>query len=467
MDEKKQLGELPIPQLLLRFSVPCVTGLLIGALYNIVDQIFIGNSSLGYLGNAATGISFPMICIANAFAWCVGDGAASYLSICAGRQDSDSAHKCVGTGLTATALISIVLCVVCLLFCTPLMVLFGASAATLPLATAYFRILALFFPVYLMLNVMNSMIRADGSPTYAMAAMLSGAVLNMILDPVCIFILDMGIQGAAIATVLGQLVSFVVCVCYFRHPKSFTLTRESFRLQPVMLRHLVAMGGSTFIIQISLVGMTLLSNRMLFHYGALSPYGSDIPLSVFSIMTKVYTIVCNVAVGIALGGQPILGYNYGARKLARVRQTYRLILFYAMGISLTATLVFVFYPQGIIGIFGTQNGLYQTFAVRSFRIFLCLCFVTSYIKISSIFFQAIGKPLHAMVSSVTRDTLCFAGFTLVLCPLLERYRPGFGIYGILLASPLSDLVAGLVIGVLTARFFRQSGLAAQEKRECI
>ena len=454
MEETKQLGEKPIGNLLLKFSVPCVIGLLIGALYNIVDQIFIGNSSLGYLGNAATGISFPIICIANAFAWCVGDGAASYLSICAGRRDSESAHKCVGTGLTATALISIILCAVCLIFCRPLMVLFGASDATLKLACDYFYIVAAFFPAYLMFNVMNSIIRADGSPNYAMAAMLSGAVLNIILDPICIYLLDWGIRGAAIATVVGQTVSFIVCILYFRKPKSFRLAKSSFRINPSMLRNLIALGGSTFIIQISMVVMTLLSNVMLFKYGNLSRFGSDIPISVFSIQTKVYTIVCNIAVGIALGGQPILGYNFGAGKMDRVKLCYRKILFSSLTVGIVSALIFIFCPQIIIGIFGKQNELYMEFAVTSFRIFLSLCFITVFIKISSIFFQAIGKPAQAMIASVIRDMLCFVIFTLTLCAFFEGREAGTGIYGILFASPLSDLVAGIVVTVLTVRFFK-------------
>ena len=270
MEENKILGEKPVSQLLLKFSVPCVMGLLISALYNIVDQIFIGNSELGYLGNAATGISFPIICICNAFAWCVGDGAASYLSICSGRQDSESAHRCVGTGLTATFIISVILSGICILFCEPLMILFGASEATLDLACNYFEIIALFFPAYLMFNVMNSMIRADGSPTYAMMAMCSGAILNIILDPICIFWLDWGIEGAAIATVIGQGVSFIICGLYFFKTKSFKLSKESFHIKKDMLKNLIMLGGSTFIIQISMVVMTLLSNITLAKYGATS-----------------------------------------------------------------------------------------------------------------------------------------------------------------------------------------------------
>ena len=454
MEETKQLGELPIKKLLLKFSVPCVMGLLIGALYNIVDQIFIGNSSLGYLGNAATGVSFPIICIANAFAWCIGDGAAAYLSICAGRNDSESAHKCVGTGIVSTLIISIVLGIICLIFCDQLMSLFGASDATLKLASDYFRIVALFFPAYLMFNVTNSMIRADGSPTYAMSALLLGAIINIILDPIFIFVLDWGIKGAALATVIGQIISFMICAIYFRKPKSFKLKKSSFHIDLPVLKNLIVLGGSTFIIQISMVVMTLLCNVMLFKYGALSKFGSDIPISVFSIQTKVYTIVGNIACGIALGGQPILGYNYGAGKMDRVRECYKYILLSSLTIGILSTIVFVLYPQAIIGIFGKQNDLYMEFAINSFRIFLSLSFVTAFIKISSIFFQAIGKPLQAMIASVLRDMVCFVLFTITLCIIFESKAVGNGIYGILFAGPLSDFLAGIVITILTIKFFK-------------
>lgn len=463
MEENKILGEKPVSQLLLKFSVPCVMGLLISALYNIVDQIFIGNSELGYLGNAATGISFPIICICNAFAWCVGDGAASYLSICSGRQDSESAHRCVGTGLTTTFIISVILSGICILFCEPLMVLFGASEATLDLACNYFEIIALFFPAYLMFNVMNSMIRADGRPTYAMMAMCSGAILNIILDPICIFWLDWGIEGAAIATVIGQGVSFIICGLYFLKPKSFKLSKESFHIKKDMLKNLIMLGGSTFIIQISMVVMTLLSNITLAKYGASSIYGSDIPISVFSIQTKVYTIVNNIAVGIALGGQPILGYNYGAKKLDRVKETYKYIVTLSLGVGVLSTLIFELYPEMIILIFGKQNQLYMDFATKSFRIFLSFCFVTCFIKISSIFFQSIGKPIHSMIASILRDMFCFVIFTLGLCRMFENKELGRGIYGILFASPLSDIIAGTVIGVMTIYFFRNLGVEKEEE----
>lgn len=461
MEGNKILGEEKISKLLFKFSLPCVMGLLISAFYNIVDQIFIGNSSLGYLGNAATGISFPIICIANAFAWCIGDGAAAFLSICAGRKDSDSTHKSVGTGISATLLISVVLMLIGLTFQKPLMVLFGASDQTLAMAVAYFRIIVCFFPFYLLLNVMNSMIRADGSPTYAMIAMCSGAVINIILDPLFIFVLNWGIEGAALATVIGQVASFAACAVYFLKPKTFKLTKKSFVIDFGILRNLITLGGATFITQIAIVVMSVLSNMILFRYGALSKYGSDIPISVFSIQTKVYTIVSNIVVGIALGGQPILGYNYGAGKMKRVKETYKLLLISSVCVGVVATLIFELCPEVVIGIFGAGNALYQEFALKVFRIYLSLSLLTCLVKMTAIFFQSIGKSVQAMVASIVRDIVCFVIFTISLSYLFEAKQPGQGINGILFAAPLSDLIAGGVAFFLTVMFFKS--LRKEEK----
>ena len=449
------LGHEKISKLLLKFSIPCVTGLLISALYNIVDQIFIGNSELGYLGNAATGVSFPVICIANAFAWCIGDGAAAYLSICAGRKDSDRAHKCVGTGITISCLISIILMVICEVFTEPLMALFGASSQTLDMAVEYFRIIAAFFPIYLLINIMNGMIRADGSPTYAMIAMLTGAITNIILDPVFIFLFKWGIAGAAWATVIGQSASFLVCVAYFFHPKTFHLTRRSFIPNPNILRNLISLGGATFITQMSIVILSLVSNMTLAHYGMLSKYGPDIPISVFSIQTKVTTVVCNIVIGIVLGGQPIFGYNYGAGNMQRVRQAYRLVLQATLIIGIISVLLFELWPQGVISLFGSGSALYQEFAVKTFRIYLSLTMVTCTVKVTAIFFQSIGKSISAMVTSLVRDILCFVPLTLLLPVILEKKTPGSGIHGILYAAPISDLVALVVVTGLTISFFKQ------------
>lgn len=448
--------------MLVKFSVPCVMGLLISALYNIVDQIFIGNSELGYLGNAATGVSFPVICIANAFAWCIGDGAASYLSICAGRKDSDSAHKCVGTGITVTLIISLVLMAVCEAYAEPLMAMFGASSQTLDMAVEYFRIISVFFPFYLLLNVMNSMIRADGSPTYAMVAMLLGAVINIILDPVFIFLLKWGIAGAAWATAIGQTVSFLACAVYFRKPRTFRLNVRSFIPDKGVLRSVIALGAATFVTQIAIVVLALVSNMTLAHYGELSKYGPDIPISVFSIQTKVYTVVCNIVTGIVLGGQPIFGYNYGAGNMDRVRQTYRLVLRSTLIVGVSAVLLFELWPQGVMGIFGSGNALYQEFAIKTFRIYLSLTMITCLVKMTAVFFQSIGKPIHAAVASLIRDIVCFTPLALFLPAVMEKASSGSGINGILYAAPISDVVALLVILGLTIPFFR-----GMRKQECL
>ncbi|MBO5868677.1 MAG: MATE family efflux transporter, partial [Oscillospiraceae bacterium] len=366
------LGHQRISKLLLKFSIPCITGLLISAFYNIVDQIFIGNSELGYLGNAATGVSFPVICIANAFAWCIGDGAASFLSICAGRGDSGRAHKCVGNGLAATGFIGILLAIIGLIWAEPLMVLFGASDQTVGMAVEYFRIVVAFFPIYLLMNVMNSMIRADGSPTYAMIAMSAGAIVNIALDPLFIFVLKWGIRGAAWATAIGQMTSFLVGLRYFFRPKTFQLTKASFLPDSEILRQVIALGGSTFITQLSIVVLSLVCNITLAKYGALSKYGPDIPISVFSIQNKVYTVVCNIVVGIVLGGQPIFGYNYGAGNMHRVREAYRMVLISSLIVGTVAVLIFEFCPLLVINIFGEGDALYQEFAIKTFRIYLSL-----------------------------------------------------------------------------------------------
>ena len=463
MNESRRLGEESVSKLLRQFSVPCIMGLLIGAFYNIVDQIFIGNSELGYLGNAATGISFPILCVANAFAFCIGDGAASYLSICSGRNDSQSAHKCVGGSTTITFVVGVLLGLVCVLLRVPLMRTFGASHQTLDMAVEYFVILSVFFPLYLLVPVLNSMIRADGSPTYAMFGMLSGAVINIILDPIFIFLLKWGIAGAAWATVIGQIVSFAVCAVYFRKPKTFALTAKSFLPDKRVMTSSIGLGASTFVNQISIVVVSLTCNVMLAHYGGLSVYGPDIPISVFSILTKVYTIVMNTVVGIVLGGQPIFGYNYGARKYDRVKETYSLALKACLAVAVLATLVFQLCPQLIIRIFGDGGPLYEEFAVKAFRIYLMLTVATALVKLSSIFFQSIGKPVQAVLASLARDIVCFTPLAIFLPRMMEGELAGSGILGILIAAPVADVISLLVVLVMTLRFFK--GLSKQQAEE--
>ena len=454
-NENKYLGEEKISKLLFKFSIPCVMGLLISAFYNIVDQIFIGNSELGYLGNAATGVSFPVICIVNAFAWCIGDGAASYLSICSGKKDTESAHKCVGNGMLMTTIISLVIMIVSLIFATPLMNLFGASELTIDMSVQYFVIVAGFFPFYLLMNVLNSMIRADGSPKYAMGAMLLGAILNIALDPLFIYVFKWGIAGAAWATIIGQVSSFIMCGIYFFKPKTFKLTKKSFIIDLDVLKNTIYLGASTFITQISIAVLTLVSNIVLAHYGELSIYGKDIAISVFNIQTKAYTVVCNIVTGIVLGGQPIFGYNYGAKKYDRVVQTYKIVLISTLIVGLLATLLFQFYPQGIINIFGGGNELYEDFAIKTFRIYLSLMTITCLVKMTAVFFQSIGKSIRAVIASLIRDILCFTPIVLILSSILENNEAGSGINGIIYAAPIADFISIFVILILTVTFFKK------------
>ena len=457
------LGKEKISKLLFKFSIPCIMGLLITALYNIVDQIFIGNSELGYLGNAATGVSFPIICVANAFAWCIGDGAASFLSICAGKQDKEKAHKSIGTGITVTLIISVILSIISLIFNKQLMYLFGASSSTIKMAVAYFNIIAIMFPCYLLISVMNSMIRADGSPEYAMIAMLSGAIINIILDPLFIYVFKWGIEGAAWATAIGQFVSFFLCAIYFVKPKTCKLNKQSFIPDLIILKEIILLGGATFVTQIAIVIMTLVANITLAKYGPLSKYGEDIPISVFSIQTKVYTIVLNIVTGIVLGGQPIFGYNYGAGRLDRVKQTYKLVLISSISVGLIATIIFQVCPEIVINLFGVGNDLYMEFAVKIFKIYLSLVSITCLVKMTTVFFQSIGKPIYAVTASIVREIICFTPITIFLSLVLENNSSGTGINGIIYASPISDIVAGIVIVIISVIFFNK----ISKKEKCL
>lgn len=452
--ENSFLGKERISKLLLKFSIPCILSLLISALYNIVDQIFVGNSELGYLGNAATGIVFPILIIAQAFAWCIGDGSAAYLSLCQGRKDTKSVHQCVGTGITLTVIISIILLTVFLCIKEPLLRLFGASDNSIDLAIEYFVIVIPFFPIFMVMNMMNSVIRADGSPAFSMISMAAGAIINIILDPIFIFACHFGIAGAAWATVIGQIVSFILTVIYCFRTKTFKFILKSFIPNFKIFKNALLLGISTFITQMSIVIISLVCNIMLKKYGEISVYGPDIPISAISIETKVFTIIINIVVGIVLGGQPIIGYNYGAGNNARVKKTYRLILLSSLIVGLVSTLIIEIFPDAVIGMFGsTEDKLYLEFSRKLFRIFLSLITGTCLIKMTSIFFQAVGQTIKATLVSLTRDIICF--IPLVVCLPL-----GLGIDGILYAAPIADAIGIIVAGILTILFFK-----VQSKKE--
>lgn len=447
------LGKERISKLMLKFSIPCVLSLLVSALYNIVDQIFIGNSELSALGNAATGVVFPIFIIAQAFAWCYGDGCAAYLNICQGKKDTKNATQAIGTGIVVTLVSSVVLMAIFYPFKIQLLTLFGASENSIGYAVEYFNLILAFFPIYMLSNMMNAVVRADGSPAWSMASMVAGALTNIILDPVFIFGTKWGMFGAALATVIGQTVSFIITLVYFFHTKTFRLTFRSFFPKFKAFSGALQLGLSSFITQMTIVIISLACNILLAKYGAVSQYGVDIPIAIIGIESKVFTVVINLVVGIVLGCQPIISYNMGARNYDRVRELYRKILLCTIVIGLASTALFELAPDMVVGMFGTPTNIpnpedYWVFGEKCFRIFLCLVTFTCIIKMTSIFFQAVGKPVRAVIASMIRDIVCFI-------PLIILYPAVFGgVEAILFAAPSADFLAMIVATALTVSFFR-------------
>lgn len=325
METSNYLGNEKVGKLLVKFCIPCIASLIISCLYNIVDQIFVGNG-VGYLGNAATGVIFPITVIGWGMSLFFGDGAAAYLSVALGRNETERIHRGIGNSILFSFLSGVVIIVIGYLWGDGLLRLIGATDATLALAHDYGFIIYIMMPLAMTQNTLASIIRADGSPRYAMGAMIVGALINMVGDPVAIFVLNMGIKGAAYATILGQFVSFLLCAYYLTKSKTFRLEANSFRVDLKHLKQIMALGTSSLLTQLSIVVITVVNNILLVKYGAVSPYGADIPLAAFVVIMKLFQIVLNVAIGIAAGAQPIVGYNYGARRFDRVRELLRAVL---------------------------------------------------------------------------------------------------------------------------------------------
>lgn len=452
VENNKYLGTEKISKLMLKFSIPCILSLLVSALYNIVDQIFIGNSELSALGNAATGVVFPIFIIAQAFAWCFGDGCAAFLNICQGKKDEKSAQKAIGTGVTITFITSIVLLALLYIFKTPVLRLFGASDNTIGMAIEYFNIILAFFPLYMLSNMINAVVRADGNPKGSMMSMLIGAITNIILDPIFIFGFKWGMAGAAWATVIGQIISFIISFVCILKSKTFKLTFKSLIPDFKAFSGALKLGLSSFITQMTIVIISLVCNIMLAKYGAMSSYGADIPIAIIGIESKVFTVVINLVVGIVLGCQPIIGYNMGAKRYDRVKELYKKILICTIIIGLASTLLFELAPKAIVAMFGKPTNIpnpedYWIFAEKTFRIFLSFVTFTCIIKMSSIFFQAVGKPLRAIVASMVRDIVCFIPLILIL-PI------SLGVEGILYAAPIADIIAMTITIGLTIPFIK-------------
>ena len=321
MDKQENiLGTEKIGKLIRKFSIPCIISLLVNSLYNMVDQIFIG-WGVGYLGNGATNVVFPLTMICLAFALMLGDGASSYFSLKLGEKKKEEATKGVGNGITMSIIIAILFCAITLIFLPQLLNLFGCTDALRDYALKYGGIIAIGLPFMIIGTTLNSIIRADGSPKYAMTSMVLGAILNIILDPIFIFVFKMGVEGAAIATILSQFITFILNVLYIKKFKSITLNKESFKIKLNVARKVVTLGISSFITQMSFVFVVAVENNLLAKYGAESKFGREIPITVLGIVMKISQILNSIIIGISAGSQPIFGYNYGARKFDRVKQT--------------------------------------------------------------------------------------------------------------------------------------------------
>ena len=456
------LGTDKISKLLAKFSIPCIVSLLIGALYNLVDQIFIGNSELGIIGNAAVGVCFSLVMIAQAFAWWIGDGIAAFLTNCQGKKELKKASSVIANSIVITIVISVILTLITVIFSTPLLELFGATSQNFGLAKDYIIIVGSCFPVFMFTNMYTSIMRADGSPTFAMFTILSGAILNIALDPLFIYVFKLGIQGAAYATIAGQFSTLVFVIIYMYKTKTFKLTRNDFKFDFKNTSQALKLGISSFITQISIVVVTIVLNISLKKYGELSLYGSDIPQAIFSILTKVYSIVVNIVVGIVLGGQPIVGYNYSAKKYSRVKTTFLYILISTIIIGVLSTLLFIAFPELILSIFGsTNNALYMEFGIKTFRIYLMFIIFNLLIKVAAIFFQAVEEPFKAMLGALIRDLVVFIPLILILPPIYESQEIGTGINAILYSAPIADAMGFIIAIIMMIVFFRK--LTKKEK----
>ena len=459
MNEVKQnpLGTEKISTLLRQFAIPSVIAMLVSALYNMVDQFFIGNS-IGMLGNAATNVAFPLTTVSTALALLCGIGGAANFNISMGRKDPEKARRYMGAAFTMLLTLGIVLCVVSKAFLEPMLNIFGATADVLPYAMTYTGITSFGFPFLILTTGGTNLIRGDGSPRYSMMCNLAGAIINTILDPLFIFVLDWGMAGAAWATVLGQFVSGMMVLCYIPRFKTLKLNVSDFRLSKTFCLPIFALGLTSFFNQCAMMVVQVVLNNTMTHYGALSVYGSEIPLACSGIVAKVSMLFFSVVIGICQGMQPIVSFNFGASNFKRVKETVILACKAAAAISIVAFLCFQLFPRQIIGFFGGGSPEYFDFAERYFRIYMFFICVNFLQPITSNFFTAVGMPKRGVFLSLTRQII-------FLLPLLVVLPIFFGIEGAMFAAPIADFAAAaLAIIFLRAEFKSLPNLNADEKK---
>lgn len=451
------LGVQKESKLLVNFAIPCIISMLVTALYNIVDQIFIGQG-VGMLGNAATNIAFPLSTTCTAIALLLGIGGASNYSLKLGAGEKEEAARYSGNALTLITIFGVALFVVVELFLTPMLKGFGATKDVLPYAETYTRITAIGFPFLIANTAISKQILADGSPRYSMMSMLVGAVINTILDPILIFGFGMGMAGAALATITGQIISFSISLRYVFHFKNIRLTKDSFRLGGRYVKNIGALGASACFNQIAMTIVQIVMNNVLSYYGAKSMYGGEIPLACAGIITKVNMVFMAIIIGISQGTQPIVGFNYGAKKYGRVRKTYLLAVGAATVLSFVAFICFQVFPRQIISIFGAGSELYFRFSERYFRIYMFLTVVNGIQSVTSNFFTSIGKSTLGIFMSLTRQIL-------FLLPLIIIFPLIMGIDGVMYAGPIADAAAAIVCGYFMIRELKELTHKIKESKE--
>ncbi|MCR4746729.1 MAG: MATE family efflux transporter [Lachnospiraceae bacterium] len=460
MEESRFLGTEAVGKLMKMYSIPCIISLLVGALYNIVDQIFIANASyLGSYGNAANTVVFPLTVIALAIAVMIGDGACAYISLSLGKEETSEAKKSVGNAVSSVVLSSLILTVIYLLFRSRIVNMFGGSvnAETYKYSMEYFFFITIGIPFYMFGQAMNPVIRADGNPRFAMISTLLGAVVNIILDPLCIFVFKWGMMGAALATVIGQLATAVLAIIYICRMKSLKPEKNDFSIEKYTMKRILQLGMTSFLSQISLVAAMAAINNMIRKYGAMDPvFGQEeyaqIPMAVVGIVMKFFQIVISIVVGMSAGSIPIVGYNIGAGFKSRVKELFTKLLIYEALVGAVGFVIVEFLPGQLINIFGASNeSIYYTeFAMKAFRTYLFMIVFACVNKACFIFLQAMGKALESTALSMIREIVFGVGFALLLPVFL-------GLDGVLYSMPLSDLLTFAIAAVLIMRTYKELG----------
>lgn len=452
-EQQNPLATQKVSSLILKFTIPAIISMMVSSLYNIVDQVFIGQG-VGMLGNAATNIAFPVNIICTAVALLLGIGSASNFNLKSGAGQTEVAKNYAVNGLTMLVVCGVIITAVTLGFLTPLMHIFGATEEVLPYAIDYTGITAIGVPFLTLTTGGCHLVRADRSPSFSMACMLTGAIINTILDPLFIFAFHWGIKGAAWATVLGQVVSGVMILIYFWKFSKMQLTRHHLMPHMKYLSEITALGMASGINQVAMAIIQITMNNILRKYGAVSDYGADIPIACAGIISKVNMIFMSIGIGISQGCQPIFGFNYGAEKFDRVRETYKKAAWAAIISGIVFFACFQIFPRQIIALFGGGNEAYYRFAERYFRIFMFMTFINGIQPMSSGFFTSIGKAKLGMIVSLTRQIL-------FLLPLILILPVFMGIDGVMYAGPIADAAAAIVCGYFTIRELKE--LTAKDK----